>query len=175
MGFSPGLSGMWPGYWVASLEHYRNTLDFLSGVQGAFFLRKKTLSFVLSVYSNSEKAIAATDGCPGPSQLGTWETTDPNRPKADQDDWHQSLKNGRRSVPQLRRITLNHERLYAVHRGLIAMSGRRPHGPCSLRQSSSTANREPMHSPVRSFIRSTSRPRKASAIATLRYKSVFTK
>ncbi len=32
-------------------------IDFLRGVQGAFFLRKKALSCVLSVYSNSENAI----------------------------------------------------------------------------------------------------------------------
>jgi hypothetical protein len=71
-------------------------------------------------------------GAPGPSHLGTWETTDPNRPKVDQDDQHQSSKNGRWSVRQIRRITLNLEKLCPVHRGFIAMSGRRPHGPCSV-------------------------------------------
>jgi hypothetical protein len=40
-----------------TLEHFRNTYRLLSGVEGAFFLRKKALSIMLSDYTNSENAI----------------------------------------------------------------------------------------------------------------------
>jgi hypothetical protein len=39
-------------------------IDFLSGVQGGFFLRKKPLSIVLSVYTHSENAIAVQPFAP---------------------------------------------------------------------------------------------------------------
>ena len=33
-----------------------------------------------------EANLPTTDGCPGPSHLGTWETTNLNRPEADHED-----------------------------------------------------------------------------------------
>ena len=39
-------------------------VDFLSVVTGGFFLMKKPLECVLSVYSNSETAVAATGPLP---------------------------------------------------------------------------------------------------------------
>jgi hypothetical protein len=41
-----------------ALEYFEIYVDFFKGVQGAFFLRKKALGGVLSVYSNSQNAIA---------------------------------------------------------------------------------------------------------------------
>src|ERR1700733_10629465 len=51
------LTGIWvpTGFYGIFGIH----IDFLSALKGGFFLRKKPLECVLSVYSNSENAIAA--------------------------------------------------------------------------------------------------------------------
>jgi hypothetical protein len=43
-----------------SLEHFSNTRAVLSCVQGGFFLRKKSLGILLSLYTNWKNALA---GC----------------------------------------------------------------------------------------------------------------
>jgi hypothetical protein len=40
-----------------SLEHFSNTRAVLSGVQGGFFLRKKPLGILLSLYTNWKNAL----------------------------------------------------------------------------------------------------------------------
>jgi hypothetical protein len=39
------------------LEHFSNTRAVLSGVQGGFFLRKKPLDILLSLYTNWKNAL----------------------------------------------------------------------------------------------------------------------
>jgi hypothetical protein len=43
---------------AAALEHFSNTRAVLSGVQGGFFLRKKPLGILLSLYTNWKNALA---------------------------------------------------------------------------------------------------------------------
>jgi hypothetical protein len=40
-----------------NLEHFSNTRAVLSGVQGGFFLRKKPLGILLSLYTNWKNAL----------------------------------------------------------------------------------------------------------------------
>jgi hypothetical protein len=42
-----------------ALEHFSNTRAVLSGVQGGFFLRKKPLGILLSLYTNWKNALKA--------------------------------------------------------------------------------------------------------------------
>jgi hypothetical protein len=49
--------------WIENApRHFPNQRELLKVLKGGFFLRKKPLEVVLSVYSNSENAIAEAHG-----------------------------------------------------------------------------------------------------------------
>jgi hypothetical protein len=49
------FSAVWT--YTPILEHFSNTRAVLSGVQGGFFLRKKPLGILLSLYTNWKNAL----------------------------------------------------------------------------------------------------------------------
>jgi hypothetical protein len=59
--------------WVYRLEHFSNTRAVLSGVQGGFFLRKKPLGILLSLYTNWKNALVVwgyATGCAEVDETG---------------------------------------------------------------------------------------------------------